>query len=56
MSTIIKEPKEVPQEVRTSTFGCINCLWASCECKQGSNYKEELEKGKKYCASYTYYD
>jgi hypothetical protein len=48
--------KEVPQEVKNSRFGCINCLWASIECKQGSKYKEEFEKGKKFCATYTYYD
>jgi hypothetical protein len=48
--------KEVPQEVKTSTFGCVNCLWSGVECKQGSKYNEEFKNGKKFCAAYTYYD
>ncbi len=53
---------KVPAEVRGSNFGCSNCLWASCECKQGSMYKESEPykdmKNKKHptCEAYTYYD
>jgi len=46
------QPNPVPDEVRSSTFGCGNCLWQSCECKSGSMYKPK-DKG---CESYTYYD
>ncbi len=46
--------KEVPQEVKSSVFGCRNCLWSSIECKRGSMYNTE---GKKVdCQGYTYYD
>lgn len=57
----------VPKEVRGSRFGCRNCLWHSCECRQGSMYKEEIEVVRpdkrskktveqKSCSNYTYYD
>ena len=48
--------KEVPEEVKSSEFGCVNCLWASIECKQGSKYREVIKKGKPCCDAYTYYD
>lgn len=54
--------KIVPPEVKRSTFGCTNCLWASCECKAGSKYRPEPDfkdcHGKKHatCGAYTYYD
>lgn len=47
------ESKEVPPEVKNSTFGCKNCLWMCIECKDGSLYKP---KGKRSCEAYTYYD
>ncbi len=53
----MSEPiKEVPKEVKSSQFGCPNCLWAGIECKQGSKYTEKINNGKKSCAYYTYYD
>ena len=45
----------VPDNVRSSKFGCVNCLWASCECKQGSMFKNE-KAGFAECSNYTYYD
>ncbi len=48
------EIKEVPQEAKTGDFGCVNCLWASIECKSGSMYVPK-EKSKQ-CDNYTYYD
>lgn len=47
---------EVPKEVRCSRFGCINCLWNSCECKSGSKYSSKIVDGKLGCKSYTYFD
>lgn len=50
----------VPESVRRSRFGCINCLWAGIECKEGSKYRPALEKteykAKGDCEGYTYYD
>ena len=50
-----------PAKVRSSQFGCMNCLWASSECSFGSSYieTEPVELGRKKvatCKSYTYYD
>lgn len=50
-------PKIVPPEVRRSTFGCTNCLWASIECKGGSKYVPAPDfNGHATCDGYTYYD
>ena len=53
----------VPEAVRTSDYGCPNCLWAGCECRRGSLYKEgraprECGKDwqKPFCVAYVYYD
>jgi hypothetical protein len=46
-------PVIVPHEVKINKFGCNNCLWASCECKQGSMYQPKDNNG---CKAYTYYD
>ncbi|KKN12480.1 hypothetical protein LCGC14_1016040 [marine sediment metagenome] len=46
-------PSSVPQKVKISEFGCINCLWNSCECSRGSMFKL-TPKGE--CENYTYYD
>jgi hypothetical protein len=46
---------EVPQKVKASNYGCPNCLWASCECRQGSMYKPKTDKDIN-CKAYTYYD
>lgn len=54
-----KEPTGVPvvpAEVKGSKFGCANCLWASCECKNGSKYVPSTYKGEKTCGAYTYCD
>jgi len=45
--------KDVPAAVKTSEYGCRNCLWAFCECQNGSKY---VPKGADGCAGYTYYD
>ena len=49
------------EEVRISKFGCMNCLYAGCECKNYSNFKPDWYEGsskKLYptCKGYTYYD
>lgn len=47
----------VPKEVQNSSFGCMNCMYASCECKNGVNYKPRTtSSGKPSCAGYVYYD
>lgn len=50
------EVKVVPSEVKGSEFGCRNCLWAGCECKNGMKYKAVTDGSKRACESYTYYD
>ena len=47
------KPNPVPDKVKVSTFGCVNCLWNCIECKSGSMYKPKGEDG---CGAYTYYD
>ena len=51
---------KAPPEVRSSNFGCMNCLWASAECRKGSKYQPKTVKmgGKVIpsCKAYTYYD
>ena len=47
-------PKEVPVSVKTSDYGCNNCLWAGIECKAGSMYKAGTPS--RPCAGYTYCD
>lgn len=52
---------KAPKEVRSSPLGCVNCLWASCECSFGSKYKpcKKVSYGRKKvatCEGYTYYD
>ena len=47
----------VPPEVRSSEFGCRNCLWYCIECSGGSNYQPaEMYEGRPSCGNYTYYD
>jgi len=61
VSLVIKSDHKAPDAVRSSVFGCRNCLWASCECSFGSKYipAEPVKTGQKTvqtCGCYTYYD
>ena len=52
---------KAPDEVRSSPLGCVNCLWASCECSFGSKYQasDKVAYGRKKvatCKGYTYFD
>ena len=51
----ILTPNPVPPKVRSSRFGCLNCLWFSCECQAGSMYKPKAENDIE-CRGYNYYD
>jgi hypothetical protein len=43
--------------VKSSDYGCKNCLWASCECTKMSKYQPEKTRGGGIsCKGYTYYD
>jgi hypothetical protein len=56
LSMIGKETKIKP--IR-GTFGCANCLWASCECTNRSKYKAKEgmpEYSDNSCNSYVYFD
>ena len=44
----------VPDQVKYSRFGCVNCLWAGVECKDGSQYKTDGKLAR--CTSYNFYD
>jgi hypothetical protein len=51
--------KQVPEEVKTSDFGCVNCLWYCVECRNGSKYQPAQSRIKPEipsCADYVYYD
>lgn len=52
-NAIEPEIKEVPASVKSSQFGCRNCLWNCVECKNGSKYSPTLSGN---CEAYTYYD
>lgn len=45
----------VPEACQFHTFGCVNCLWQSCECKGGSMYVPTSDP-ETPCKSYVYYD
>jgi len=60
----IPTPLELPAEVKSSMFGCQNCLHASIECRLGSWYEPHTVRsrggGRKErdfasCKNYTYY-
>lgn len=54
-----KKEKELPtlEEVKRSEFGCVNCLWNSCECTVASKFSpDRASDGQPTCKSYTYYD
>jgi hypothetical protein len=48
-----EKEKKVPDAVKNSQFGCINCLQYDVECKKGSMY---IPKGKNGCKNYIYFD
>lgn len=52
------EENGVPECVRTSDFGCPNCLWSDVECIRGSKYRQGISKkdGGPFCVAYAYCD
>ena len=42
-----------PAAVKSSEFGCRNCLWAGAECVDGARY---AFKAGDSCQGYSYYD
>ncbi len=42
--------------VRSSEFGCRNCLWCSIECTQLSKFEPKVTNNVPSCKAYTYYD
>jgi hypothetical protein len=55
---VLSVVKDVPEDVRLSEFGCLNCLYQGAECKRGSRYEPTDQRpfGQPTCASYAYYD
>lgn len=55
---VLSEAKEVPEDVRLSEFGCRNCLYQGCECRNGSRYtpSDRRPDGHPTCEAYAYYD
>jgi len=45
---------EVPSEVKSSLFGCNNCLYAGGECENGSLYAPHMVNGTPSCERYAY--
>lgn len=53
----IKQPLEVPANVRYSEYGCKHCLYFGIECKRGSKYAPAISyDGWPSCLGYAYYD
>lgn len=49
--------KPVPEAVCSSEFGCRNCLYQSCECRNGSRYEPTPPvQGHPTCRCYAYCD
>lgn len=46
----------VPAEVKSSKFGCRNCLYSGCECTGGSKYAPAEVDGIPSCKCYVYCD
>jgi len=44
------------KKLKNSEFGCVNCLWASIECKDMSKFEPKNYNNIPSCKSYTYYD
>lgn len=45
------------ETVRCAEFGCVNCLYAGCECENGSRFVPARTKDNKpTCKGYTYCD
>ena len=51
-----KVDQELYEKTKKSRFGCVNCLWAGCECKGGENFYFTSYNGVASCKRYTYYD
>jgi len=49
------EKSTIPETVKVSEFGCVNCLWAGIECRNGSKYAPK-NGDKNSCGGYTYFD
>jgi len=47
---------KITDEVKSSEFGCHNCLWLGIECKGYEKYEPKEVNGKASCKGYTYYD
>jgi hypothetical protein len=47
---------KVPDAVKSSTFGCRNCLWSGSECTRGSLYQPHMADNVPSCKAYAYYD
>ncbi|MBF0554279.1 MAG: hypothetical protein HQK96_06910 [Nitrospirae bacterium] len=62
MEKIIESPKarvteSTLENIKSSIYGCMNCLWAGCECKNQSKFQaEKTVQGKATCKGFTYYD
>ena len=49
--------RPVPPEVKSSEYGCRNCLWFCLECLGGSSFQAApLWEGHPTCANYMFYD
>ena len=50
--------KEITLEmVKSSEFGCCNCLWLGVECIEGTKFQPRISiTGQPSCKAYTYCD
>jgi len=46
----------VPIDVKSSKFGCRNCLYSGCECTGGSWYIQADVDGVPSCKRYVYFN
>ncbi len=42
--------------VKSSIFGCKNCIHTNCECLNGESFIPEIYDNKPTCKDYCYYD
>ena len=56
----MERANRAPVEVRSSEFGCRNCLWSGVECCHGERYAPRtVTSGRRRhpsCGGYNYYD
>ena len=53
----VKETNQINKEnIKGSTFGCRNCLWAGIECKGQEKFIPKIANGLPSCNAYTYCD